>query len=61
MSNRQGVSEIIHQCRNMGWIIDLTQNGSLSVDAPNEGSDLHLQGILEANRKVIHGFLVDSA
>ncbi len=61
MSNREGIASILQQCRAMGWIIDLTTDGALNVDAPTEGADPHLQGILEANRKVIHGFLVDSA
>lgn len=61
MSNRQGVADILQQCRALGWIVDLTPNGALTVDAPTEGADPHLQGILEANRRVIHGFLVDSA
>lgn len=61
MNNREGIAGILQQCRAMGWIVDLTQEGALNVSAPTEIQDPHLQGILEANRKVIHGFLVDSA
>lgn len=61
MNNREGIAGILRQCRELGWVVDLTPDGALNVDAPTDGADMHLQGILEANRKVIHGFLVDSA